>query len=72
MVAMRRLGGYQRYLALKALGRLSHLPGRKWLKALRSLLPYRSAERSKLRYFRELSASPIAARESSTVPSFSG
>jgi len=48
------LGGYQRYLALKALGRLSHVPGRKWLEALRSLLPYRSAERSKLRYFREL------------------
>jgi len=48
------LGGYQRYLALKALGRLSHVPGSKWLKALRSLLPYRSTERSKLRYFREL------------------
>lgn len=48
------LGGYQRYLALKALGRLSHVPGGKWLKALRSFLPYRSTERSRLRYFREL------------------
>ena len=48
------MGGYQRYLALKALGRLSHVPGGKWLKGLRSLLPYRSTERSRLRYFREL------------------
>ncbi len=48
------LGGYQRYLALKALGRLSQVPGGKWLKALRRFLPYRSTERSRLRYFREL------------------
>ena len=48
------LGGYQRYLALKVLGRLSRVPGSKWLNELRSLLPYSSTERSKFRYFREL------------------
>ena len=46
--------GYQRYLALKVLGWLSRVPGRLSLGALRGLLPYDSAERSKLRYVREL------------------
>jgi asparagine synthase (glutamine-hydrolysing) len=46
--------GYQRYLALKVLGWLSRVPGRLSLGALRGLLPYDHAERSKLRYVREL------------------
>lgn len=48
------LGGYQRYLALKVLGRLARVPGGKWLKQLRPLLPYASTERSRVRYLREL------------------
>lgn len=47
-------GGYQRYLALKALGWLSKVPGASHLSALRKLLPYSSTSRSKLRYGKEL------------------
>ncbi len=46
--------GYQRYLALKVLGWLSRVPGGARLSALRKLLPYSSASRSKLRYMKEL------------------
>lgn len=47
-------GGYDRYLALKILMWLSHIPGGKWLKHLNSLIPYRSGKRSRTRQIREL------------------
>jgi asparagine synthase (glutamine-hydrolysing) len=47
-------GGYQRYLAFKALALVGRLPGKRALSKLRHLLPYNSNERSKLRYLREL------------------
>jgi asparagine synthase (glutamine-hydrolysing) len=47
-------GGYHRYLALKGLGLAAQFGGAKWLPKLQSLLPRRSADRSRLRYLREL------------------
>ncbi len=47
-------GGYQRYLALKALTRLSQVPGARTLAGLHRLIPYNASERSHLRYFREV------------------
>lgn len=47
-------GGYQRYLALKALGLLSRIPGSKLLGVLGPLLPHRAVGRSKRRYLQEL------------------
>ncbi len=46
--------GYQRYLALKALGWLSTVPGGTALRRIRGMLPYNSAERSRLRYAKEI------------------
>ena len=46
-------GGYQRYLAIKSLRLAGRLPGAKNLAKLKSLVPYSSSRRSKLRYLRE-------------------
>jgi asparagine synthase (glutamine-hydrolysing) len=46
--------GYQRYLALQLLGWAGRIPGAAALGKLRHLLPYDTAERSRLRYLREL------------------
>jgi asparagine synthase (glutamine-hydrolysing) len=47
-------GGYDRYYAMKVLGAISRIPGHRAFCAAASLLPYSSAERSKLRYAKEL------------------
>lgn len=47
-------GGYHRYLALKWLGFAAKIGGARWLPRLQSLLPCRSADRSRLRYLRDL------------------
>ncbi len=47
-------GGYQRYIALKALGWASRIPGSSTISSIHNLLPYNSGERSRIRYFKEL------------------
>jgi asparagine synthase (glutamine-hydrolysing) len=46
-------GGYDRYLALQLIGRISKMPGSSRLgAALRTLLPYDAGERSRIRYLK--------------------
>jgi asparagine synthase (glutamine-hydrolysing) len=47
-------GGYQRYIALKALGWASRVPGSSSIGNIHKLLPYNPGERSRMRYFKEL------------------